>query len=186
MILQRNINTGEKKEIKCLDVFSLRHVKSSFLVMFKTRPDGSRHLVVILVLLFGLFFFCSNVIYTIMTPYIKLTFQWDDENVLNTWLATFGSVQTILGALSLGLVLPLLSNVLKLNDLLITLTCLLSMLAGLVITLSAKVPWVLYIAAVVQVGNQMTTTVLRSVMTKVVSCQDTGKVGKKYNLRCSE
>ena len=147
--------------------------------MFKTRPDGSRHLVVILVLLFGLFFFCSNVIYTIMTPYIKLTFQWDDENVLNTWLATFGSVQTILGALSLGLLLPLLSNVLKLNDLLITLICLLSMLAGLVITLSAKVPWVLYIAAVVQVGNQMTTTVLRSVMTKVVSCQDTGKVSKK-------
>ena len=52
------------------------------------------------------------------------------------------------------------------------------MLAGLVITLSAKVPWVLYIAAVVQVGKQKTTTVLRSVMTKVVSCQDTGKVGK--------
>ena len=122
-----------------------------------------------------------------MTPYIKLTFPWDDENVLNTWLATFGSVQTILGALSLGLLLPLLSNVLKLNDLLITLICLLSMLAGLVITLSAKVPWVLYIAAVVQVGNQMTTTVLRSVMTKVVSCQDTGKVGKKlFNLRFSE
>ena len=114
-----------------------------------------------------------------MTPYIKLTFQWDDENVLNTWLATFGSVQTILGALSLGLLLPLLSNVLKLNDLLITLICLLSMLAGLVITLSAKVPWVLYIAAAVQIGNQMATTVLRSVMTKVVSCQDTGKVGKK-------
>ena len=114
-----------------------------------------------------------------MTPYIKLTFPWDDENVLNTWLATFGSIQTIIGALSLGLLLPLLSNVLKLNDLLITLICLLSMLAGLVITLSAKVPWVLYIAAVVQVGNQMTTTVLRSVMTKVVSCQDTGKVSKK-------
>ena len=144
--------------------------------MFKERPDGSRHFVAMLVLLFGLHSLATNGSQSIMTPYIKEHFVWSDETTLNNWLATFGSIGTVLSAVAIGLFLPLLSQVFKMSDIVITQICLVSFLGGLTITLTAKVPWVLYIATGVQMFGMLTTTAIRAALTKIVASDDTGKV----------
>ena len=174
--MQKHQETKDKKHVKWMQMFSLEHVKSSFSVVFKRRPDGSRHFVAMLVLLFGLHSLASNGVQSITTPYIKQHFAWSDDITLNNWLATFGSIGTVLSAIGIGLILPLLSQVLKFNDMVITQICLVSFLGGLMITLSAKVPWVLYIAAGVQMFAMLTTTAIRAALTKIVSSDDTGKV----------
>ena len=155
---------------------SLEQAKASFAVVFKPRPDGSRSLIILLVLLFGLYFLVGLGPMNIMTPYIKMEFPWGDEVKLNNWLATYSTVGTVLQTFAVGLLLPLFSQIFKWSDMTITLLSLVSMLGGLVITLMAKVSWVLYISALVQMFSMMTTTVLRSALTKLVSSEDTGKV----------
>ena len=156
-------------------MFSFEHVKNSFSVVFKRRPDGSRHLIAMLVLLFGLHSLsCSY--QSVKTQYIKVVYPWGDDTTLNTFVATLGSVETALGAIALGIFLPLFSQVLKLNDMVITLICFVSFLGGLNTILLARVPWVLYIASAVQMFYQMTTTPIRSALTKIVDKNETGKV----------
>lgn len=155
---------------------SLEQAKTSFAVVFKPRPDGSRSLIILLVLLFGLYFLVGLGPMNIMTPYIKMEFPWGDEVKLNNWLATYSTVGTVLQTIAIGLLLPLFSQIFKWSDMTITLLSLVSMLGGLIITLMAKVSWVLYISALVQMFSMMTTTVLRSALTKLVSSEDTGKV----------
>ena len=86
------------------------------------------------------------------------------------------SFQTILNCFSLGMVLPIFSQILKLDDLTITTICLVSGLGSLVCILIAKIPEVLYLSAVIKIFSEMTTTSIRSGITKVVGRQDVGKV----------
>ena len=86
------------------------------------------------------------------------------------------SSQTILNCFSLGIVLPIFSQILKLDDLTITTICLVSGLGSLVCILIAKIPEVLYLSAVIKIFSEMTTTSIRSGITKIVGRQDVGKV----------
>ena len=86
------------------------------------------------------------------------------------------SFQTILNCFSLGMVLPIFSQILKLDDLTITTICLGSGLGSLVCILIAKIPEVLYLSAAIKIFSEMTTTSIRSGITKIVGRQDVGKV----------
>ena len=86
------------------------------------------------------------------------------------------SSQTILNCFSLGMVLPIFSQILKLDDLTITTICLGSGLGSLVCILIAKIPEVLYLSAAIKIFSEMTTTSIRSGITKIVGRQDVGKV----------
>ena len=63
-----------------------------------------------------------------------------------------------------------------LHDLTITTICLSSALGSLVVILLAKVPEVLYVSAITRLFAEMTTTSIRSALTKIVGSQDIGKV----------
>ena len=63
-----------------------------------------------------------------------------------------------------------------LHDLTITAICLSSALGSLVVILLAKVPEVLYVSAITRLFAEMTTTSIRSALTKIVGSQDIGKV----------
>ena len=94
------------------------------------------------------------------------------------------SFQTIINCLSLGIVLPIFSQILKLDDLTITTICLFSGLGSLVCILVANIPEVLYLSAVIKIFSEMTTTSIRSGITKIVGRQDVGKVRiNPYNIR---
>ena len=82
----------------------------------------------------------------------------------------------MLNCVSLGIVLPLLTHVARLQDLTITTLCLTSTLASLVFILLAKTPELLYVSAVIKLFSEMTTTTIRSGLTKIVGRQDIGKV----------
>ena len=72
--------------------------------------------------------------------------------------------------------LPFLTHVVRLQDLTITTICLTSTLASLVCILLAKIPELLYLSAVIKLFSEMTTTTIRSGLTKIIGPQDIGKV----------
>ena len=57
-------------------VFSLEHVKNSFSVVFKPRDDGSRHLIVLMVLAFAIYTYANTGTILIQVPYIRHEFPW--------------------------------------------------------------------------------------------------------------
>ena len=86
----------------------------------------------------------------------------------------------MLSCFSLGAILPIMTQVVKLHDLTITTICLCSLLGSLICILLAKIPEVLYLAAVIRLFAEMTTTGIRSALTKIVGSQDVGKVTEVF------
>ena len=72
--------------------------------------------------------------------------------------------------------MPIMTQVLVLNDLTITTICLTSRLLSMVCILLAPVPAFLYVASVIGMFSEMTTTSIRSALTKIVGASDIGKV----------
>ena len=56
--------------------FSLSHIKESFSVAFKRRQGGIRHVVIILISLFGLNSFANNGISNVNIQYARAKFTW--------------------------------------------------------------------------------------------------------------
>ena len=165
-----------KAKVKFGEMVSLDHVKSSFSVVMKPRPDGSRPLVILLLALFGLYTLSKQGEKKIWTPYVKKKFIWSDETVFNDWVSEFNSLANILASVASGLLMPLFSRVV--NDFVLILVCLTSLLLNMFITLTADVLWVLYFAAVAQMFQELTGTPIRAMLTKIVSSGDTGKVNE--------
>merc|ERR1712212_65731 len=86
----RKSASKEKKPMTCSSVFSLEHVKNSFSVVFKPREDGSRHLIVLLVLTFAIYTY-ANIGQTqnINLSYVKLQFPWSGDVEFNNWWALY-------------------------------------------------------------------------------------------------
>ena len=165
------------------NVFSFDHIKQSFKVLLKKRDDGTRHLIILLVLSFGLHSLASSGAGNITIQYIRRKFTWHGgEEELNDWLATFNAVGTVFSAIAIGAILPIMSQVLKLNDLVITVICLTSFLLGLIATMLAKIANIMYLANFLQMFAPLATTAIRSALTKIVGSNDTGKVRTSINL----
>merc|ERR1711997_805355 len=144
--------------------------------VFKKRDGGIRHVVVMLVLLFGLYALQCMGVKMISLSYARNEFVWESTDYFNEWWSSYKSVQTVLNCVSLGLVLPFLTYVVRLQDLTITTICLTSTLASLVCILLANIPELLYLSAVIKLFSEMTTTTIRSGLTKIIGPQDIGKV----------
>ena len=85
-------------------------------------------------------------------------------------------LQTVLNCVSLGIILPFLSQILMIHDVTITSMCLVSVLGSLVVILLAKTPELLYLSAATRILSEMTTTSIRSGLSKIVGPEDIGKV----------
>ena len=82
----------------------------------------------------------------------------------------------MLSCVSLAAILPIMTQAVKLHDLTITAICLSIALGSLICILLARNPEILYLAAVIRSFAEMTTTSIRSAITKIVGNQDVGKV----------
>ena len=110
--LQKKTEEGvERPAMTLLNVFSFKHLKSSFSVLFKRREDGSRHFICILVLLFGMYSFASNGANNINISYISQNFDWTTTDAFNLWYSKFSSTNTVLTVVAIGIVLPIFSQV---------------------------------------------------------------------------
>ena len=95
----------------CSEVFSFTNIKSSFAVALKKREGGMRHIVIILVLLFGLYGFASNGIGAITVNYIRKKFIWSSSDYFDNWYSDYNSVNLALNLVAIGLVLPIMTQV---------------------------------------------------------------------------
>ena len=81
-------------------------------------------------------------------------------------------------AVGLGVVLPIFTQYLKLNDLVITTICVISFILGLMTMWLANKAYMLFFAAGVQVFASLATTSIRAALSKVVNKKDIGKVSQ--------
>ena len=179
-LLQKKVEDGEDNNRPAMTlrkVFSLKHLKSSFRVLFKRREDGSRHFICILVLLFGMYSFASNGANNINISYIKQNFLWA-EGQFNLWYSKFSSTNTVLTVVAIGVMLPFFTQVLKLNDLVITTFCLSCYVLGLCTIMLASHSNILFVSSAFNMFHSLTTTTIRSALSKVIEPGDIGKVSK--------
>ena len=96
----------------------------------------------------------------------------------NNWYASWFAVLQICQAVGLGVVLPIFTQYLKLNDLVITTICVISFILGLMTMWLANKAYMLFFAAGVQVFASLATTSIRAALSKVVNKKDIGKVSE--------
>jgi len=174
--VQAQTDGAEKPAMTFLNVFSFKHLKSSFSVLFRWRPDGSRHFICILVLLFGMYTFASNGANNINISYIQQSFLWGDGDAFNLWYSKFSSTNTVLTVVALGILLPIATRILKLNDLVITTFCLTCYIAGLCTIMLAKDVNLLFLSSAFNMFHSLTTTTVRSALSKIIVADDIGKI----------
>jgi MFS family permease len=160
----------------CCSIFSLHHIKESFGVAFKKRPGGVMHVVVMLILLFGLYGFANNGIGAVNITYARGKFEWETTDKFQEWWARYQSVGTVFNLFAIGVIMPIMTQVMHLRDLAITLICVLSSLAGIATVLFAEVAEVLYLANGLRMFSDVVTVGIRSALTKIVGSNDVGKV----------
>ena len=157
-------------------VFSLEHVKNSFNVVFKKREDGSRHFIGMLVLLFGLYSLASTGANNINISYAKKKFEWDSDTEFNDWWSLYSSTNTLLTTFAIGAIMPVLTQVLKLNDLVISGWCLTCYVGALCIIMIVPRAELLYASTPFQMFHSLTTTTIRAALSKIIDPNDIGKV----------
>ena len=172
-------SNGDKKKEKrtpsCQSIFST--MAQSFGVAFQKRDGGLRHIVIILIALFGLYGFANNGISSINIQYARARFTWEDgSDDFNEWWASLQSIGTVFNLFAIGVLMPIMTQVLKLKDLTIVSFCILSSLAGIMTFLIAKVAVLLYLANFLRMFSDVVTVGIRSTLTKIVGQQDVGKV----------
>ena len=158
-------------------IFSLDHVIESFGVAFRRRPGGVRHVVIILISLFGLYSFANNGISSINNQYARAKFVWEDgTDSFNLYMAKVQSIGTVFNLFAIGVMMPVMTQILKLRDLSITAFCVFSSITGITTILFAHKAELLYLANFFRMFSDVVTVGIRSVLTKIVGEKDVGKV----------
>ena len=144
---------------------------------FKSRPGGIRHVVIILIFLFGFNTFANVGISSVNVTYARKKFTWaGGTDEFNRIWAQLHSIGTVFNLFALGVLIPIMTQVLKMKDLSITIFCVVSSLAGLGTLLLAKSYKLLYLANFLRMFADVTTIGIRSTLSKIVGEKDVGKV----------
>ena len=159
---------------------SLNHIKESFGVAFKRRPGGVRHVVIIMISLFGLYSFANNGASSINIQYARKKFQFGDSDMFNKEWARIQSTGTVFNLFAIGALMPIMTQILRMRDLSITAFCVTSSITGITTILLATDYHFLYLANFFKMFSDVVTVGIRSALTKIVGERDIGKV--KTNL----
>merc|ERR1712079_472261 len=176
-VQKKNLDEADEEKASCCSIFSLSHIKESFSVAFKRRQGGIRHVVIILISLFGLNSFANNGISNVNIQYARAKFTWaEGSDSFNKVWAQLHSIGTVFNLFALGVLIPIMTQFLKMKDLSITGFCVISSLAGLVTLLLASSYKLLYLANFFRMFADVTTIGIRSALSKIVGEKDVGKV----------
>ena len=83
----------EPKKPTLSTIFTFRNVIASFQAAFKKRKGGIRHIVVILILLFGLFRLSCMGAGLVKFLNFKHEFNWTSTDYFNEWYSTYSAVE---------------------------------------------------------------------------------------------
>ena len=157
----------------------MSHIKESFGVAFKKRQGGIRHVVLILISLFGLYSFANNGISSINIQYARAKFNWTEgTDNFNKEYSRLQSIGTVFNLFAIGVLMPIMTQILKMRDLSITAFCVTSSITGITTILLANDYHFLYLANFFRMFSDVVTVGIRSVLTKIVGERDVGKVCK--------
>lgn len=156
-------------------IFNPKHVLQSFKVALKKREGGIRHVVIILILMFFLYSVAGGVA-TIEYSYARIKFDWESSDYMAKWWSTYSSVGTAVHIISLGVLSPIMSRLLKFSDMCIVTISLTTFLLSIMTILLAQVKEMLYLSKALDMFTDLVTLGIRAALTKIVGNQDTGKV----------
>ena len=83
----------KQNEITLSSMLNINHPKESFQAVLKKRDGGIRHVVVMLVLLFGLYTLQCMGVKMISVSYTRNEFVWVSTNTFNEWWSSYSSIQ---------------------------------------------------------------------------------------------
>ena len=134
-------------------------------------------MVIILISLFGLYSFANNGISSINNQYARAKFVWENgTDSFNLYMASVQSIGTVFNLFAIGVMMPVMTQILKLRDLSITAFCVLSSITGITTILFAHKASLLYLANFFRMFSDVVTVGIRSTLTKIVGEKDVGKV----------
>ena len=77
----------------CCSMLDVNHPKDSFRALFKKRDGGIRHVVVMLVILFGLHSLQCMGVKLVSVSYARNEFEWHSTDDFNEWWSSYSSIQ---------------------------------------------------------------------------------------------
>jgi len=158
-------------------MFNFNRLKESFQVAFKRREGGLRHVIVICLSLFGMYSIANNSLSPVNIPYAKAKFEWKNgTDSFSEEYAKVDSIGVVFNLFAIGVLMPIMTQILKLSDLTITAVCVFSSFSGIITIMLAENYLLLYLANFLRMFSDVTTVGIRSALTKLVGSSDTGKV----------
>ena len=91
LCLQKTIHSDKKASLS--SILNLKYPKESFCAIFTKRDGGVRHVVVMLVFLFGLYALQCMGVKMISLSYARNEFVWESTDYFNEWWSSYKSVQ---------------------------------------------------------------------------------------------
>lgn len=156
-------------------IFNLKNIKQSFSTALKKRQHGMRHIICLLILMYGLFGM-ANGVGGVANQYARKKFEWSSSDDFNIWWSTYSSVGTLFVIFAIAVLMPIMTQYLKLSDTTILLLASASTFAGHLTTQLAEVANILYLASALKLFSDISTVTARSALTKAVGPLEVGRV----------
>lgn len=153
-------------------LFQLSNVKESLMVLCQKRSDNSRHILIIVFLIAMTFFTCraGEVDVTILFVQ-RRPLSWP-----SSWYSYLLTIDYGVMGLSLFFLLPLLSNVLKVNDIMILWFSLAFKIIRVVWSAFWTESWMVYTAVIIGAVAGLASSAFRAILSKIVREDELGKV----------
>ena len=169
-------NGGEKtlprgcKRFFC-DTLQLKNFKEGFETVLRKRPNHNRRYILLLIIAFELQVLYILGLWSSYYLYLRkaLNFTYLDFSYYTT-------VLSVIGLASQFIVVPILSNKLRLHDTTISIMETVTSIINLLILAFVRNTWMLYIGGVIALLDNSATTMFRSLISKTVDDNEIGKV----------
>ena len=151
--------------------FNVKNIKDGLVATFKKREENKRTVIVLLIIIFLLAMMSMMGQYAVLFLYFRRTMNWGHVEYTRYTISA-----GVLGTISQAIIIPFLSSRLKWHDTTIMAIAASSTFANQFFVAFARVEWVLYVGLVVSILGHATTSLSRSLLSKLVGPEDVGKV----------
>ncbi|CAG7838237.1 unnamed protein product, partial [Allacma fusca] len=155
----------------CSTLFNLHAVKELFVTCFRAREGNRRRWIMLLVAALNLRLLALLGNYGTLYLYTRNRFGWDFFTY-----SQFSAVDSIVGVVGLYLMILIALKWLKLKDPILGLVCSVSLCLSSLALSGSSESWMVYLASILQMPASLTSTSVRSLLSKVVSTKELGKV----------
>ncbi|CAL1294148.1 unnamed protein product [Larinioides sclopetarius] len=163
-----------QEPISCSSLFSLRHVGDSLRTIFRSREEGKRTKIILILITLCLIYM-GNVVQFTLGYYFLKTIKWDFDKYTNLY-----SVQFAVEAIALICIFPLLYRFPWVPDHCIGMLGLLSRFAGFTVfglsALATHSDYMVYSCILLFIFSEFPVPALRSILSKTVDSDENGRI----------